>query len=105
MSSVLIQAWQDASFHLRPTQRNGLDQEHRTNMSSTFSNVIENQLQLAIQKHPHLQEKSLRFDTCEGRVTMHGSVKTWYEKQMAQEALRNIDGVIQIDNQLTVEAI
>lgn len=34
---------------------------------------------------------------------MHGTVKTWYEKQMAQEAIRNIEGVTRIDNQLVVE--
>ena len=74
-------------------------------MSSMQLNAIENQLELIAKKHPLLQEKTLRYDSKQGRVTMLGTAKSWYEKQMAQEALRNIDGVTQIDNELTVEAV
>jgi osmotically-inducible protein OsmY len=37
-----------------------------------------------------------------GRVTIHGTVQTFFEKQMAQEALRNINGIESIENQLKV---
>ena len=74
-------------------------------MPNAQSNAIENQLKLVIDQHPHLQEKRFRFNAKEGRVTMHGTVKSWYEKQLAQEALRTIDGVHQIDNELTVESM
>ena len=72
-------------------------------MSRADLSAIENQLQLAINEHPHLQQKRFRFNAKEGRITLHGTVKSWYEKQMAQEALRHIDGVTKIDNELTVE--
>lgn len=83
--------------------RNGLDRTYRTEMSRSQLNDIQHQLQSVFNRHPHLQEKRFRFDAEEGRVVMHGTVNTWYEKQMAQEALRNIDGVRQIENELLVE--
>jgi osmotically-inducible protein OsmY len=37
-----------------------------------------------------------------GRVTIKGTVQSFFEKQMAQEALRNINGIESIENQLKV---
>jgi len=37
-----------------------------------------------------------------GRLTIQGSVQSFFEKQIAQEALRKIDGVTSIENQLEV---
>jgi len=37
-----------------------------------------------------------------GRVTINGTVQSFFEKQMAQEALRNISGIESIENQLEV---
>ena len=90
--------------------RNGLDQTNLINMSTsqlndTKPNDTQSQLQSIISENPLLQEKRFRFDANAGTVTMRGTVKSWYEKQMAQEALRNIDGIVQIENELTVEAV
>jgi len=73
--------------------------------SASESTNFENQLERIIHKHPHLQEKRFRLNAKEGRVTMHGRVNSWYQKQMAQEALRNIEGVTEIENMLTVESV
>ena len=73
-------------------------------MSRTQLNDIQDQLQSVFNQHPDLQAKQFRFDAEEGRIIVQGTVKSWYEKQMAQEALRNIDGVTQIENELMVES-
>ena len=74
-------------------------------MSMTQSIDIENQLKTIINQNPHLQQNRFHFDARVGRVTVQGKVKSWYEKQMAQEVLRSIEGVVEIDNELTVEAV
>ena len=58
----------------------------------------------ALETSSHLQGRRLRFETEEGCVTLRGMVRTYFQKQMAQEAIRNIDGVDEISNELEVGA-
>lgn len=44
----------------------------------------------------------VRIEAGEGRVRLHGDVGTFFEKQMAQEVVRRIDGVQQVENLLQV---
>jgi osmotically-inducible protein OsmY len=52
--------------------------------------------------NPNVQSRDLRFETAEGCVTLRGTVGTFYQKQLAQEALRRVHGVDRIDNELEV---
>jgi osmotically-inducible protein OsmY len=56
----------------------------------------------ALERNPYLARRNLRFETSAGRVTLLGVVNTYFQKQMAQETLRHVDGVDQIDNKLEV---
>lgn len=66
---------------------------------STLNSLISS----AIERHPYLRRRQLRFETQEGRVVLRGVVKSYYHKQMAQEALRRLDGVNAIENNLEVD--
>ena len=72
-------------------------------MTFSTANGIDEQVKLAILHHPHLNRNQLHFKTTAGRVTLEGQVASYFEKQMAQEALRQIEGVDEIDNLLTVK--
>ena len=63
---------------------------------------LERQLNAVVVRHPHLYQRKLSFRTDQGHVTLHGRVRSFFEKQMAQEALRSLDGITSIDNQLEV---
>ena len=39
-----------------------------------------------------------------GRVRLSGAVRSYYYKQLAQEAVRQVDGVEQVENELIVQA-
>ena len=57
----------------------------------------------ALETSSHLQgNKQLRFETEKGRVTLRGMVRTYFQKQMAQEAIRHVEGVDEISNELEV---
>ena len=56
----------------------------------------------AITTSPYLSGRELRFETDGGRVTLQGIVKTYFQKQMAQEVVRRVAGVERIDNHLVV---
>jgi hypothetical protein len=56
----------------------------------------------ALVLNPNVQSRNLRFEAAAGLVTLRGTVGTFYQKQLAQEALRRVDGVERIDNELEV---
>ena len=56
-----------------------------------------------LKKSPYLSGRSLRFEASDGRVVLRGTVGSYYQKQMAQEALRSVEGIGTIENQLEVE--
>jgi hypothetical protein len=60
------------------------------------------QVSSALADNPHLAGRQLRVEAHAGRVTLHGVVNSYYQKQMAQEALRRLDGVREIENCLEV---
>jgi osmotically-inducible protein OsmY len=63
---------------------------------------LDYQIRFAIDQNPHLLGRKVRIETHDGRVTLRGKVRTFYQKQMAQETLRNVVGVDRIENQLEV---
>ena len=67
-----------------------------------LDNPLNDKVLSALQCNPHLSRRNFRFETEQGRVTLRGVVRTYYQKQMAQEALRRIDGVDEIFNELEV---
>ena len=63
---------------------------------------LEDRVLSAIERNPHVPGRNLRFETESGRVTLHGVVRSYFQKQMAQEAIRGIEGVAEIRNELEV---
>ncbi len=57
----------------------------------------------AMAAHPHLKQRKLRFETQHGHVVLRGVVNSYYQKQMAQEAIRRVEGVQSIENHLEVD--
>jgi osmotically-inducible protein OsmY len=69
---------------------------------SSSQQTLAHRIDQAIQANPFISGRTLRFETDGGRVVLQGSVRSFYQKQMAQEAIRGIAGVEQIDNHLEV---
>ncbi len=62
-----------------------------------------NQIHTALETSPYFcRRQRLRCETEHGRVKLHGSVDSFFEKQMAQEIIRRVDGVETIENLLEV---
>ena len=62
--------------------------------------LLDEQVSTALRENPHL--RNLRIETSEGRVTLRGQVRSWYQKQMAQETLLRLEGIDLVENQLEV---
>ena len=57
----------------------------------------------AIKGNPHLTGHQVFCQEESGIVVLHGRVGSFFQKQMAQETLKNLDGVEKIINELEVE--
>ena len=64
---------------------------------------LEDRVQNAIDHNPYLARRhQLRCEATEGHVVLHGQVRTYFQKQMAQESVRKVDGIVSIENCLEV---
>lgn len=52
-----------------------------------------------------LGTRTLRFELRDGTVVLSGLVRSYYQKQLAQESVREIDGVEAIDNRIEVVGV
>jgi osmotically-inducible protein OsmY len=68
----------------------------------TLDHSLAERVDQAIRTNPFVSGRTLRFETVGSRVVLKGSVSSYFQKQMAQEAIRRVDGVEQIDNCLEV---
>jgi len=67
-----------------------------------FDATLAERVGSAIQTSPYLSGRTLRFEAHDGKVTLNGVVASYFQKQMAQEVIKRLDGVKQIDNHLEV---
>ena len=63
---------------------------------------LEDQIQNIIDRNPYLHRRSLRCEANDGHVVLRGEVRSFFQKQMAQESVRKIDGIVSIQNCLEV---
>ncbi len=66
------------------------------------SNLFVDQVISAVVHNPHVDLSTMHIETSGDNVTIHGTAQSFFEKQMAQEAIRKIEGVQAIDNCLEV---
>lgn len=56
----------------------------------------------ALSKNHGLSPQQVKIKTRGGNVRLEGTVTSFYQKQMAQELVRRVDGVETVENQLQV---
>jgi len=60
------------------------------------------QVRGALSKNPSLTSHHVNVQADDGNIRLEGTVSSFYQKQMAQELARRVDGVENIENQLQV---
>ena len=65
--------------------------------------TVQQRVHNAIVRNVHLNSCDIQCETdASGKLTIQGEANTFFAKQMAQEILRNVEGVRLIENGLTV---
>jgi osmotically-inducible protein OsmY len=70
--------------------------------AAMVDSVLESRVLTALANNPHLPRRRFECETQQGKVVLRGIVGSYYQKQMAQETLRSIEGIHQIENLLQV---
>ena len=71
--------------------------------TATLSRPLFERIHEALTTNPHVpNRRHVQVEAADGHVVLKGSVRSFFEKQMAQEAIRRIDGVQRIENELEV---
>lgn len=75
-----------------------------TSLAPTLTSEItlDTLLQTAFDKSPYFTRRRPTVETSGGRIVLRGRVGSWYQKQMAQEVVRSLQSLAQIDNELEV---
>ncbi len=64
--------------------------------------ALTERLDFAITNSPYFNGRKLRFEAAGNSVVLSGEVNSYFQKQMAQETARRVEGVEEVDNQLEV---
>jgi osmotically-inducible protein OsmY len=67
-----------------------------------MNSVLFGQVTKALKKNSYLDFSTMTCETEKDRVVLRGVVPSYFEKQMAQESLRSIEGIGEILNELEV---
>lgn len=70
-------------------------------MLETVASLID-RIDHALSLNPHLAGRNLTIEANQGRIRLQGIVNSYYQKQMAQETVRSIEGVNAVENLLEV---
>jgi osmotically-inducible protein OsmY len=71
-------------------------------ITATAPRPLFDKIHEALVSNPHVPSRAVRVEATDGRVVLKGSVRSFFQKQMAQEAIRRVDGVESIENLLEV---
>ncbi|MCL2348324.1 MAG: BON domain-containing protein [Planctomycetaceae bacterium] len=67
-----------------------------------MDSVLSQHIATALAKNPYLHTSDLKYEAAQGRVVLKGAVPSYFEKQMAQESLRSVEGIAELLNELVV---
>jgi osmotically-inducible protein OsmY len=70
--------------------------------TATLSRPLSDRIHEALTTSPHVPGRQVRVEAADGHVVLTGNVRSFFQKQMAQEAIRRVDGVERIENLLEV---
>ena len=56
----------------------------------------------ALENNPYIRHHQVHFEAREGHVRLSGRVRSYFQKQMAQEMLRAVEGIRSIENEIEV---
>lgn len=73
-----------------------------TIVSSGRADDVKKRIEDAFRRHAGLEARRMFIESTNGRIVLHGNVRSWNERREAQAAAWSAPGVTEVDNQLVV---
>jgi osmotically-inducible protein OsmY len=93
------------------TPNDGLDESFTAGFESTSlkltgdtDEITVKKALLALQRSGYASLQSLTVTAVDGKITLHGSVPTYFLKQIAQEVVRAVSGGNKLSNRVSVRS-
>ena len=71
---------------------------------AAYSTGVHEKIEAALRRSAELDASHITVTVSGGKVTLHGKVKSWWERDVAENAAWSAPGVTQVDDQLVVGA-
>ena len=62
-------------------------------------------VQSALERNCHFAGRHVRVELFDGEVVLKGIVRSYYQKQLAQESVRSVGGIRQVRNEIEVVSV
>ena len=99
--------WNSQKDAARQVASNIVDVKWVTNnitiKSETTAKVEKEDIENALKRNWTLENKNIRVSVADNKVTLNGTVHSWYQKDEASKIAWNAPGIYNVDNQLTVD--
>lgn len=69
-----------------------------------FAPDVQRRIEDALKRNAEVDAKHIRVDATNGKVTLRGTVRSWIERQDAEQAAWAAPGVVQVEDLITVGA-
>ena len=63
---------------------------------------IKNRIETALKRSAEVEADSIRVSVFNGRVTLDGKVKAWYERDLAERTAWSAPGVVSVDDRISI---
>ncbi|HMO84946.1 MAG TPA: BON domain-containing protein [Lacipirellulaceae bacterium] len=91
-----------ARFPFLKQTRTFFPRKDRHMEATVAPSALVDQVHGALRRSPYVSGGNVRIEAQSGVVRLEGAVRSFFQKQMAQEVIRRLDGVERIENCLQV---
>lgn len=72
--------------------------------AAVYPSDVKTKIEQALKRHAELEAQAIRVTVADGKVSLHGTVDSWDEREAAEDAAWSVPGVDSVDDRLVIGA-
>ena len=70
--------------------------------AAVYPSDVKDKIEQALKRHAELEAQAIRVTVTDGKVSLHGTVDSWDEREAAEDAAWSVSGVDSVDDRLVI---